>query len=255
MHPLIQSYEQPSRYSAAPIKKAIEYIQHRNTLGLIRHTSAYMRAKLYSAITPFVRAANKGASFAANGASYNYCVSHRNATWSNERAVEIPYAQRLVNATRPEDVLEIGNVLSNYGPAPWLICDKYEVSERVYNADVRSLSLTKRFSLIISISTLEHVGFDEPEQDPMAVEAAIENLKRHLTDAGELHCTLPIGYNPSVDRLLRTGDSVFSDVVYLRRIGLLAWEECTKDIALSSEYGYPYNCANGLALCLARRSR
>jgi hypothetical protein len=54
----------------------------------------------------------------------------------------------------------------------------------------------------VSISTLEHVGWDEMTREPMKILKAIENLKNLTNPKGKIVVTLPLGYNPELDRLL-----------------------------------------------------
>lgn len=88
-------------------------------------------------------------------------------------------------------ILEVGNVLSHYFPVNHDIVDKYEKADGVINQDVIDFYPSKRYDLIISISTLEHVGWDENLRDhkilrdPMKVLHAIENLKRLLAPEGK----------------------------------------------------------------------
>ena len=56
--------------------------------------------------------------------------------------------------------------------------------------------LQKNMISIVSISTLEHVGWDENTKDPDKIFQAIKNLKSYLVPRGKLIVTMPIGYNP-----------------------------------------------------------
>jgi hypothetical protein len=57
--------------------------------------------------------------------------------------------------------------------------------------------------LIVSISTLEHVGWDEEDKNPVKVLQAIEILKSLLAPLGKIVVTLPLGYNPIIDDYLK----------------------------------------------------
>src|SRR5215207_4369431 len=98
-------------------------------------------------------------------------------TWRSERAVELPIAWRRVRRTDATSTLEIGNVLSNYFPVRHLVVDKYERVPGVINEDVVDFSPPGKYDLIVSISTLEHVGWDPPEpRDPLKLLRAVDNL-------------------------------------------------------------------------------
>jgi len=56
---------------------------------------------------------------------------------------------------------------------------------------------------IVSISTIEHVGWDETPRDPKKIPLALENLAtKCLAPGGEIVVTLPIGYNTYLDKLM-----------------------------------------------------
>ena len=91
---------------------------------------------------------------------YNYFIKEYNTTWRTERAVEIPIVCQVIGE-RKGKILEVGNVLSHYFNFEHDIVDKYEKGEGVNNQDVTTLDLKDKYDLILSISTLEHVGWDE----------------------------------------------------------------------------------------------
>ncbi len=126
--------------------------------------------------------------------AYNYFYHKYNATWRNERAVEVPIIWRMVKKYHGQKILETGNVLSHYFLVNHDILDKYEKADGVVNQDVIDFQPTKKYDLIISISTLEHVGWDENLREPMKILQAIENLKKSLPQKGNwlLHCLLVI---------------------------------------------------------------
>ena len=93
-------------------------------------------------------------------------LNHRyNYTWLNERAVETALAFEVLRDHAGQDVLEIGNVMSQYVSVDHLVVDKYEHAPGVVNADVVDLHLDAKFDLILAVSTLEHVGLDEETLD------------------------------------------------------------------------------------------
>jgi SAM-dependent methyltransferase len=122
-----------------------------------------------------------------------------------ERAVEVPVAQRLVERHRGERILEVGNVLSHYGPVGHEVVDKYERAPEVRNADVLDLPAAPAYDLIVSVSTLEHVGRDEEPHEPERAVRAFEHLRGLLRPGGTLFATVPVGYNAALDRALAGG--------------------------------------------------
>ena len=97
----------------------------------------------------------------------------------NERAIEVPIVWKIVSEYSEGRILEVGNVLSHYFSVCHDILDKYEKADGVINQDVVNFWAPNKYELIVSISTLEHVGWDESPRDPNKILRAIENLKRH----------------------------------------------------------------------------
>ena len=162
------------------------------------------------------------ATFRFQGKRYRYFVHKYNATWRNERSIEIPIVESMMHETRG-DVLEIGNVISHYFKAKHDIVDKYERAEGVTAQDVTEIQTTKRYDLIVSISTLEHVGWDEkPDHsehvdDPEKILKAISRLCTLLKPHGKIVVTLPLGYNPYLDNLLKTRRLKFDRQFFMKR--------------------------------------
>jgi hypothetical protein len=186
--------------------------------------------------------------FTHNGENYKYWYHVHNTTWKNERAVEIPLVCKIMAEYKKLDILEVGNVLSHYFNIHHDVVDKYEKSEGVINQDVVDFSPQKKYDLIISISTLEHVGWDENPREPQKIFKAMDNLKNCLAPGGKLVVTLPIGSNPKLDKYLETGEIKFTENYYLKRISQdNRWIEVNSGF-LGAEYGKPYNGANVLFL-------
>jgi hypothetical protein len=164
-----------------------------------------------------VRLTGRPSTFTFRGNSYRYFWHRYNATWRNERAVEIPVARSFLAGIPAEKVLEIGNVLSHYGPVSHQVVDKYERAKGVVNADVCDFKPDRNYELILSISTLEHVGWDEEPRDPAKVLQAFDNLRALLAPAGRLMVTIPLGYNPPLDQMISEDKISFTEKVYLKR--------------------------------------
>ena len=164
-----------------------------------------------------VRLSGRASTFTFRGESYRYFRHRYNATWRNERAVEIPIARGFLAGVPPEKVLEIGNVLSHYGPVAHQVVDKYEHAEGVTSTDVCDYKPGRKYDLVLSISTLEHVGWDEDPKGESKVLRAFENLRSLLAPEGRLMVTIPLGYNPPLDKLIDEGDLNFSERIYLKR--------------------------------------
>jgi len=191
----------------------------------------------------------KSASFTARGVVYQYFYHAYNQTYCNERAVEIPIVWSIVQRVPPERVLEVGNVLSHYFPTRHDVVDKYERVPRVQNVDVVDFRPTQPYDLIVSISTLEHVGFNEQPLEPEKPWRAIRHLQSCLSPQGRLVITIPVGFNPHLDRMLQEGRIPLDDPLYLRRISSdNRWREATWEDIRGARYGDPYRNGNGLVV-------
>ena len=113
--------------------------------------------------------------------------------------------------------MEVGNVLSHYGPVRHDVLDKYEKAAGVINEDVCVFKPGKKYDLIVSVSTLEHVGWDEEPRDPNKCLEAFNNLQNLLAPGGEIVITIPLGYNPWLDELIRQERVQFTRRSYLKR--------------------------------------
>ncbi len=171
-------------------------------------------------------------------------------TWYNERAIEIPIVMELVRKYQGTNILEIGNVLSNHVKFEHDILDKYEIARGIINEDVVDYRPDKRYDLVVSISTLEHVGWDEKPRDNMKIPRAIENMKSLITSRGGIIIiTLPLGYNSDLDKLLKDGIIRFSKQCHLLRISKgNEWKEASWEDVKGVKYNTPLPYANGLLI-------
>lgn len=204
------------------------------------HDHYYILPYSYSKIRKlFVR-------FTFKGEKYKYFYHKYNEAWGNERTIEIPIIKKYVDEYNNNDILEVGNVLSNYIKTSHDVVDKYEKAEGVINQDIVDYQSSKRYNLIVSISTLEHVGWDEEPQDPEKIFLALDNLKDCLAVGGKLIVTIPIGGNPHLDNYLRTGKIKFTENHYFKRISVYnKWVETGSDF-VEARYNSPYPLANAL---------
>ena len=176
--------------------------------------------------------------FVLGGEEYPYLLHRYKATWLTERAVEVPVVQRLVDR-EPGRVLEVGNVLSHYRPSQeHTVVDKYERGTGIVNRDVLDLADLGRFDLVVAISTLEHVGWDEEPRRPDAAVEALVALRGMLDPGGRLVLTHPVGYNPHLDNALRAGTVPVARVSALLRTGRTRWAEVPPDEAWSAPYDF-----------------
>ena len=141
-----------------------------------------------------------------------------NSTWLNERGVELAVAAHWLGEQMP--TLEVGNVLNHYEPLAFdhVVVDRYEQSDGVFNLDVFDVDAT--FDQIVSISTLEHVRWDEePREDDGAIRA-VEHLLNLLKPGGRMLVTAPTGHNPLLDAYLSRPNVATRCCTFVREGGL-----------------------------------
>lgn len=193
--------------------------------------------------------------FKFNGRTYGYFQHRYNLTWLNERRVEIPIIRGILERNPAARLLEVGNVLSQYDPTiSHSIVDKYEKSglRNLFREDAETFSSGAPYDLIVSISTLEHVGWDEMPRDPRKILRTVRHLRSLLSPHGELVFTAPVGYSPPLDRLVDEADG-FVERSCLRRINAWnEWEEADWETIKEIKFHAPYPFANGLVVARLR---
>lgn len=179
--------------------------------------------------------------FSYNGRTLNLFRSLYNSTRLNERGVELAVAadwlarNPIIDTDWPAGrMLEVGNVLGHYPELDvqrHAIIDRYEKGPGIENVDV--FAATGSYHTIMSISTLEHVRWDAPEQhDPDGSWHAIEHLAALLTPQGRMLVTVPTGHHTTLDEQLanRIGSSTILDLGDAR---------CTVEASTLTRYGSP----------------
>ncbi len=172
-----------------------------------------------------------------------------------ERAIEVPFATRLLEEAnrRGLRVLEVGNVL---GPPRdrRTVVDKYEHGAGIVSEDILSFRAEKKFDFIVSVSTLEHVGFDEALERPGSFRAAVKHLYDDLlVPGGRLVFTVPLGYRDEVDRYLTCPDIANLSVVRLdRKSWLNDWTVGSVDSPVRP-YAFEEHTARSVAFCTAEK--
>lgn len=197
---------------------------------------------------PVMKRRNEAKTFHVGGASHHYFVHHYNSTWRNERTVEIPIVKAVLATLPPGSrCLEVGNVLNYYVDFPRTVVDKYEAAPGVINQDILEFGSPGSYDLIVCISTLEHVGWDETPRDLGKVWRAFEHIKNLLAPGGRCVVTFPLGYNTALDELVFSGKLAFKHSHFLKRISAdNQWQEVNADAVRSSAYDAPFPFANAL---------
>jgi hypothetical protein len=188
--------------------------------------------------------------FSFKGIDLDYFYHSYNMTWVSERCIEVPIGRHYAKQAPAAEVLEVGNVLSHYGPVEHTIIDKYETGPGVKNIDIATFQRATPFRVIFSISTFEHIGFDdEPGAGSAAkIKEAIANCRKLLLPGGVFAITVPIGYNPELDGMISSGELRPKAEYFMRRTGRLTWQETSKSEALRCRYRHPFPYANSIMI-------
>lgn len=184
---------------------------------------------------------------------YRYFINLYNAVIS-ERVIEIPFANEFLVNSQTKCILEIGNVLSHYFDINHAVVDKYEKGLGIINVDVLDLNPDKRYDLIIAISTIEHVGFDEPVKENGKSKKTVQKIIDLLDNKGIAVITVPLGYNPEIDSIIEHNEIDFTRRYFLKRVSRFnLWKETTMEDAIKCKYGSKYPAANSVAFLLYQK--
>ena len=196
--------------------------------------------------------------FEFNNEKYKYYIALHNTTFLNERAVEIPIVLNFIKKFNNKEILEIGNVISHYEKVDYDILDKYEKGKGVINKDIIDYKPQKKYDLIVSISTFEHIGFDEATRYSENKEAlvdrtllldAINNTKDLLNANGIFIFTAPLGFNDFLDSQLINNKLQLTEAHFLKRTSSKnKWLQVRQEDIIGIKYNYPHPCANGLLI-------
>lgn len=159
--------------------------------------------------------------FQYQGEDLRYYIHWYNHTWDNSRKIEIPIFHRMFEQNSGKFILEVGDVMNHYRLVYIHdVLDKYEKSVGVINEDIVDYIPKKKYDVVLSISTLEHVGFDEEAKDPKKFIRAIENIRESiLAPGGFLVFSVPLGYNPWLDAILHNKILRFDEEIFYLKKG------------------------------------
>lgn len=193
--------------------------------------------------------------FEYEGKRYRYLFHPYGATLRGERIVEVPIVLEELKLHTRQRLLEVGNVLSHYVEHEHDVVDKYEQAPCCINIDIMEFHPGHLYDFIASISTVEHIGWHEPEKDPEKAVQALHRMKNLLAPGGGMLVTIPWGQNPALDRHLQSRACIFDTLRYMKRVSHRnTWVQTTADAILTARYGQPYPFANVLVLAYLRVS-
>lgn len=191
----------------------------------------------------------KSLTFSFQNHRYKYFYHLYNNAWENERSVEIPIILEEIKKYEGKNILELGNVLSHYFTINHDVVDKYEKGVGVINRDIVCFHPRKKYDLIVSISTIEHTGWDEKKFAPDKIKLAIANLRKIVAPDGKIILTIPRGYNKYFDDLLDKNQKIFTEKKFLKKISEKnEWIETKREDIYNLKYDYPFGGANGITI-------
>jgi len=238
------------------LKSIIKFIITSRGVSTIRNNKKRISLLFYFIHFKYIK--NRVKNFSFNNKQYSYFWRSYNKTFQNERAIELPIILDYISKSKGQKILEIGNVVSHYLKQNYDIVDKYEIGDGVLNYDINDFNPKENYDLIISISTFEHIGFDEAKRysetkginvESFSLLKAIEKTKNLLNPKGKFIFTVPMGFNGFLDDQIKNNNLNLSETFFFKRVSSLnEWKQVQYEDVQNSKYGEPYICANGLMI-------
>jgi hypothetical protein len=172
---------------------------------------------------------------------------YRRWAWRSERCLELALGKQALAVHDPGDVLELGNVMPLAGAGGHTVVDKYEQGLGVINEDIVDYTPCRRFRLLLSLSTLEHVGWDEQPCDCEKAERALARLDDLVEPDGAMLVTIPVGYHRRLEQAFTSPDAPFESVTMFAKTSRRATWEIRRLSELSRfHYATPYALGNAI---------
>ena len=216
------------------VVKGLRVLKREGVLTFGSRFLGYLNRSLLRMISPLAVKLIPKMYFDYNDHKLEYFHHPKNLVWTNERSIEIPIIMDYLKKSSAQNILEVGAVLPHYYPQlQHDVVDKFEKMVGVINEDVITFHPQNKYDLIVSISTLEHVGFEDDLRDSEGILKALNNLKENcLAEKGRMVITLPLGYNKDVDWYLFNKRLGFSQEYYFKRKNVLnIWEKIKSEEA------------------------
>jgi len=183
--------------------------------------------------------------FKFNNKQYEYAD-----TPNPDRRVEIPIIKEYLREYKGKNILEIGNVLVNFCSSNHDIVDKYDTAKYCINEDIINYHSISKYDFIVSISTLEHIGYEPPEEkDETKVIRTVHHIKQNLLkEGGEFVFTIPLGFNKILDEQMMNENFKIDEKYFMKRISLSVWEQDFDPDMIAGYYDNPFGCANKILI-------
>jgi len=184
--------------------------------------------------------------FVFQNRTYNYCRSFSRYSFSTERTIEIPII--LAELNQNMKILEVGNVLHRHCNYKRDVVDKYEKGNNILNCDIIEFHSTEKYDRVVSISTLEHIGFDENIIDPDKTIHAVKKMIALTKPKGKVIISVPLGHNPYMDKHVAEHKIPYTSIALMERTNKYTWIEIEYDPNREYICDYPYPLGNSIAI-------
>ena len=177
-----------------------------------------------------------------------------------ERTVELPIGYHTMRAHDGRRRLEVGNTLEHWYPdlTPGVThdaLDKFEQRPGVINADIVDYQPEQPYDLVLSLSTLEHVGkpeYGDTGGDGKAI-TAVAHCISLLAPGGLFLATIPRGWNESLEQALADGELRHVSRSHMVRVDEEnRWTQCAFGEIVDRGYDCPWPYANAIYILSAR---
>jgi hypothetical protein len=196
----------------------------------------YRRLEVAIAV-PTLRFLLRNSTFQHKEYNLPYEIHPYNSTYANDRMIELPIIGAELLATHFDSkdpskvkVLEIGNVLNHYVDGiNHDVVDMNEYDPTVkYNVDIIDFKPKIKYDLVFSISTMEHIGFDEGIGTPKRPDKLVTAITQIQKYTKRFIFTFPYGFNKFLDYQWKEGvlDKLgFKTIIYKREAWNI-WVRC-----------------------------
>jgi hypothetical protein len=163
-----------------------------------------------------------------------------------ERTIEVPIAREFIAAVaasgRMGDLVEVGAVMPYYqtDPVTWPVVDPYDPYRHSIREDAADVDYRGR--IVLSISTIEHIGLCEYGNTAPAPRKAIMVFGSIVRHAAAYLVSWPVGHNALLDDHAR--QTMYPRFVYRQCSPDNRWEQIAE--RWDFEYGDPYPYGNGV---------
>ncbi len=224
------------------LHKGLRVLRREGPIIFLYRLFHYLKRLGMVIITPLVVRYSSPSYFTFQGKKIRYVLHKQSLAWNNERSLEVPLVMEYIrNGSR--NMLEVGAVLRHYYPMlSGDVLDKFEPGEGIIHDDASTFRPSRKYDLIVSISTLEHVGFDDDAKDHHGTWKAIYNLQKNcLAKGGTMVITLPLRYNKAVDEAVFKKEYGFSEQYFFRRVSWRnTWKQISPDAAQKASYSFDH---------------